>query len=375
MQGSCQRDTVKVTEAMYRNFSVAMRSDFSVARPAQPVLYLDATGASLGRGFTHVEMGSADFAGECRQSRATMGPLAAWTGSDKAIPIRENCTRVLPGFNTMVGSGKLCIGEKEVPCRPLTAADMQGTKSLYGMSCASHSVWCKCRKGHGQHAYPKEAVSSKAEMLAAVKAVGCQLKTEEEMCEWAHYSYGIHRGRAFTKVHCRLCGYKAETEAAWRADLLAWERMSEDERKAATALHNGAASEDLVCGECRPEGEMEEDEEEAIGVCKHYHQQLFVPPAVHLGMNRAGVDDLHLVNLNFFKHLFAQTIHHKLQPKKKKIVKEYLRLAGFYSYDAAAAEEESPVMRWIGREVTKFLEAADLHLPFLLRVAAAPAEV
>ena len=33
------------------------------------------------------------------------------------------------------------------------------------------------------------------------------------------------------------------------------------------------------------------------------------------------------------------------------------------------------MMRWIGREVTKFLEGADIHLPFLLRVAAAPAEL
>ena len=46
------------------------------------------------------------------------------------------------------------------------------------------------------------------------------MKTEEEMCEWAHYSFGIHRGRAFTPVHCRLCGYKAATETKWRADVL-----------------------------------------------------------------------------------------------------------------------------------------------------------
>ena len=139
---------------------------------------------------------------------------------DRAIPIRENCTKVLPGFNSMIHSGTLHVGEKEVPCRPLTAADMQGTKALYGMSAASHAVWCKCRKGKGQHDYPKDAVTTKEEMLAAINAVGCKMKTEEEMCEWAHYSFGIHRGRAFTPVHCRLCGYKAATETKWRADVL-----------------------------------------------------------------------------------------------------------------------------------------------------------
>ena len=60
---------------------------------------------------------------------------------------------------------------------------------------------------------------------------------------------------------------------------------------------------------------------------------------------------------------------------KKKFVRNYLKKAGFYSYDAAAADEENPVMRWIGREVKRFLAEAHIHVPFLLRVAAAPAEM
>ena len=31
--------------------------------------------------------------------------------------------------------------------------------------------------------------------------------------------------------------------------------------------------------------------------------------------------------------------------------------------------------RWIGREVKRFLSEAELHLPFLLQIAAAPPEV
>eukprot|EP00966_Prymnesium_polylepis_P080061 1855189-Prymnesium_polylepis.1 len=61
---------------MYTRFSGAMRSNFSVERPAMPVLYLDATGACLGRGLTHVEAGSADFTGQAKQSRSTLVPLA-----------------------------------------------------------------------------------------------------------------------------------------------------------------------------------------------------------------------------------------------------------------------------------------------------------
>ena len=32
-------------------------------------------------------------------------------------------------------------------------------------------------------------------------------------------------------------------------------------------------------------------------------------------------------------------------------------------------------MRWIGREVKRFLAEADVHVPFLLRVAAAPPDM
>ena len=52
--GHCQRDAVAMVDQMYSRFAGAMRSNFSSDRPAMPVLYLDATGASLGRGITHV---------------------------------------------------------------------------------------------------------------------------------------------------------------------------------------------------------------------------------------------------------------------------------------------------------------------------------
>jgi hypothetical protein len=97
-------------------------------------------------------------------------------------------------------------------------------------------------------------------------------------------------------------------------------------------------------------------------------------PLLHLDMWRIGVDQLHLVYLNFFKHLFKYTVHESLPTLKKKLVRDYLREAGYYSYDAAS-DDEDPVKRWIGREVRRFLTEAHLHLPFLLRLAAAPMEV
>ena len=55
-------------------------------------------------------------------------------------------------------------------------------------------------------------------------------------------------------------------------------------------------------------------------------------------------------------------------------MRNYLKEKGFYSYDAAA-DDEDPVSRWIGREVKRFLAEAHIHLPFLLQLCAAPPEM
>eukprot|EP00966_Prymnesium_polylepis_P064191 1488285-Prymnesium_polylepis.1 len=91
-------------------------------------------------------------------------------------------------------------------------------------------------------------------------------------------------------------------------------------------------------------------------------------------MERCGVDQLHLVFLNMFKHLFKYTVHEGLPTSRKKLVSNYLKAAGFYSYDAASVDED-PTAHWIGREVKRFLNEADKHVLFLLQIASAPADV
>lgn len=90
-------------------------------------------------------------------------------------------------------------------------------------------------------------------------------------------------------------------------------------------------------------------------------------------MDRCGVDNLHLLFLNIFKHLFRYTVHESLPPSKKFIVREYVRAHGYYSYDAAS-DDEDPTKHWIGREVKRFFAEAHIHVPFLLQLAAAPAD-
>ena len=129
--GKCERDSIELTDSMYSRFQAAMRSNFSEQRPAQPILFLDATGASLGRGVTHAEIGAADFDGSCRQSRSTLAPAGLYEDSDKPVSIRENLGIVVPTYNKLIQRSTVLIEEpgggapRAVPALPITSADMQ----------------------------------------------------------------------------------------------------------------------------------------------------------------------------------------------------------------------------------------------------------
>lgn len=227
------------------------------------------------------------------------------------------------------------------------------------MKKSSHSTWCKCQKGlNQQHAYPSHELTSYAEMQDYAASIGHEIKTFDEMCSWAHYSPSVARGGRFSPFKCSCCGY-SPTELEWRADLAKFNGATDEEQAALMDAHNET-------------GVSREDREWQA----HLQQYLFMPPGVHHGMDRAGVDSLHLIYLNLFKLHFSYMCHDPMPEGKKKLVKDYIKKAGFYSYDAAADDKaESPVIRWIGREVKRFLAEAHEHLPFLLRIAACPPEV
>ena len=367
--GRCERDAIKCTSLLYSTYSKALRQEYSIERPAQPILFLDGTGAGF-KGICHGEMGCADFIAvgdsDARQSRHTLQPLFLYNGSDHSQDLRSNIDLAITSYNQLVKVGyidryyEMSNGEsvtERIPTRCMTAADMQGAKSTYGMKLQSHSVWCKCQRGEGgpQHQYPKQPVNSYVEMLEYIeKTVGCQIKTFDEICSWAHYSPGVARGCAFTPFTCSCCGY-CPSKSQWEKDLSAWHKLDDDERAAAQDEHEGKT-------------------DDMKTTRRHYYQMLFTPPLPHHGMERCGVDDLHLVFLNHFKHLFKHTIHHCLPTSKKKLVRAYIEKAGFYSYNAASTDED-PVAHWIRREVKKFLVEAHIHLPFLLRLASAPPDI
>jgi len=126
----------------------------------------------------------------------------------------------------------------------MTAADMQGAKSTYGMSSCSHSVWCLCQRGGSHHAYPDYKVSSYDEKIIKYCAdIGCAIKTEDQMYGWAHYSPGVGRGGAFTSFTCTCCGY-APSEKQWRADLAEWHKMDDAGQAAAKKKHINVGDDD-----------------------------------------------------------------------------------------------------------------------------------
>ena len=93
--GRCERDAMKLASQMYTKYFKALRKEYSLERPAQPVLYLDGTGGSLGKGICHGEIGCADFMkigdSDTKQSRATLQPLFLYQVRSSLAPT-TTCT-------------------------------------------------------------------------------------------------------------------------------------------------------------------------------------------------------------------------------------------------------------------------------------------
>ena len=391
----CQRDACAAASEMYSAYSAAMRSNFSEDRPAQPTFLFDGTGQSLGKPLCHAELGSADFINDCRQSRKTLQPLQASEGTDHAVSIRETMDYATKTFNELIKAASITLENGQtIPARPIASADFQAVKAMTATSEQTHAVWCTCLDcDDRQHNYSKETINLDPASPASIDAAyermiqfierdangpKCRFKTFDEQCCWNHVCPSIARGGRFKRFKCSLCDYHP-TEAQWRKDMANFFKLSDGEQKAARKTH-------------RENGETEYVHR------RHQFGELFMYPILHLDFKDIGVDMLHLVYLNAFKHLFKYTVHEPLPGKiarrrthtsglpdhlrvcaccaeaKKKILRDYLKNAGFYSYNAAA-DDEDPVTKWIGREAKRFLSEAHIHLPFLLQLAAAPPDV
>ena len=288
--GRCERDASKLTSLLYSDFCDAMRTDFSPARPAQPLLFVDGTGGSLGKGTCHSELGSADFTGDCKQSRSTLSPLAQHEGNDHALDLRANMSLSFSSFNAMSTRGDIQVNDRKLPVRPSITADMQGVKSIAGSSLVCHSVWCKCKKGSdAHHAYGTdgEVFLNYAAVCSEIDRVGCEFKSEEFLCNCAHLPLSYHRNDTFTKFKCPDpdCGYQPTEKQFWK-DMKRFEGLSSEQQLAERKEHNVLSS--------------------------HWHQFKWMAPLQHLGMERIGANQLHLIYLNHFKHLFRGTIHDSL---------------------------------------------------------------
>ena len=184
---------------------------------------------------------------------------------------------------------------KSLPAEPGASGDLQAVKAMAAQEERSHSPLCKdCHtSAERQHAYGGDGfrVDTYEEMMTYIKdVVKCEMRDEQFMCTQSHMSYGVHRGKRFTRIGCP-CGYDP-SEAQWRADVAAFESLTEEEQAAKRKEHTELGA--------------------------HALQVLYMTPLLHLPMWRIGADQLHLVYLNFFKHLFKYTCHENLPDSKKK---------------------------------------------------------
>ena len=302
---SCQRNACLAATELYSNYTQAMRSNFSQHRPAQPVYLFDGTGQSLGRGLCHSEMGSADFIGDCKQSRQTLQPLQASEGNDHAVSIRETMAYATKTYNELIKAGKIERADGTfIPARPIASADFQAVKAMTASSEQSHSVWCTCLQGDSHHRYSKDLISYDPEEPASIEAAHkkmlhyiesdnsgpkCKYKSHDDQCRWNHVCPNVARGGRFKRFKCELCGYNP-TEAQWNKDMATFDALNDDEQKGERKIHreNGC----LIYQWKR-----------------HYFSEKYMSPLLLLDLKDIGVDMLHLIYLNVFKHLFNYTIH------------------------------------------------------------------
>ena len=302
---SCQRNACLAATELYSSYAQAMRSNFSQHRPARPVYLFDGTGQSLGRGLCHSEMGSADFVGDCKQSRQTLQPLQASEGNDHAVSIRETMAYATKTYNDLIKAGQIDLEDgTSIPAKPIASADFQAVKAMTATSEQSHSVWCTCLPGDSHHKYCRDPIDYDPESPASIDAAHarmlrwierdasgpkCKFKTYDDQCRWNHVCPSVARGGPFKRFKCELCDYYP-TEAQWRKAMRDFDAKTDDEQKGERKVHreNGC---------------------DIYKWSRHFFSEKFMSPLLHLDHKDIGVDMLHLIYLNVFKHLFNYTFH------------------------------------------------------------------
>ena len=167
--GNCQRDACVAATELYTAYQGAMRKNFTPERPAQPVYYLDGTGQSLGKPLCHSEMGSADFTGDCRQSRKTLQPLQASEGTDHAQSIRDTMMYTSEKYNKLIAEKEIVRSDgTRILARPIASADFQAVKAMTATAEQSHAVWCKCGE-RTQHKYCKHPINFDPKVPSSIR--------------------------------------------------------------------------------------------------------------------------------------------------------------------------------------------------------------
>ena len=347
---SCSRDLILCAAATYARYWPAMRSNISDERPAQVILFADATGGWRGSAITCVEVGVGDWAAGKSCSKLLLDPLAMAEGKDSYDNLKVIFGRGLASSANKLIADK-CLKfetidgeEKTIPSKLFVSGDVQMHKAITAQGSSTHAVWCFCDE---PDQVPEDGREFNVydDLVGWWGEIGCKLKTNADLYALSHLSYELKLGKPFKPFKCnqRGCGWSCRSKAALDKEMAAYLALPEIDRKAKDLLH------------------MQD----------HCKKMLFAPPITDLDLIDHVADPLHLVKINMFKQMLRGTWFSKLSDEMMVVAENYLKLVGF-PIKVKPAEGEPPFASWIGRDQDKFITEADLHLPHLLMMAYAP---
>ena len=262
-------------------------------RPLLLCAFGDATGGWRGSSITHFELGVGSWDSEAdaqikQGSKATLLPVALGEGDDGAENLRLRFEKLTDGFNDLASGAPLKVNllsgpPRDVPTEFTFCGDFQIIKAILGMSKYTSAIWCLCdHDGTGMYRARLDPAASWAEVLAWFIDIGCEVKTEEKVSALNHYSHEVLMGRPFKRFKCSQpgCGYVAESEAAWRADMAAHAHRPIKERRLAEREHGRI----------------------------HKRHRPWMKPLLKLPPIRISADMLHLVYINLFVMYLESTV-------------------------------------------------------------------
>ena len=318
----------------------------------------DATGGWRGSSITHFELAICSWEDkDIKQcSKSNLLPAALAEGDDGAESLRIRFQSVADGFDALASGVPLDVelstGRRiQVPIDFTFCGDFQIHKAILGMSTYTSAIFCGCDKDTtGMFNFKPLPATSWSDCESWFKEIGCEVKTDELVCELNHDSYEDYCGRPFKRFKCSQpgCGYEAKTVEQWRADKSAHFNRESEARKEADREH----------------GRL------------HKRHRLFMRKMMKkTPVKRMSVDILHILFINYFQLFFEATILCyvvEMSEVARKPIEVYLASKQIHVKLVKAKDMSEMKDSLIGRDAKVLMDRCEEIIPELLCFVHAP---